>query len=869
MQGANDDRDADDATAPPSPSHHRDTTDGVAGGGAVGATSTASTAAATSAAVGLAAIASTEPNAPSISPEPAVHEPAPQRAGDGLPLATISSAPSTSPADGGDSDTGASNSPEDDSNDGASSMNDGNGDGDGASHVINSASERPPLHTHSFLKHKAPNDHSKELLIKDTLVQSAYLDLQGHESVPDDDHDLDEALKLLSEAIAPPTITSADSPSAVNDESPSKLADSAGSDRAVAELARLALLVRTSRSNERSLLARARDLAADLAGAAAAARRERDVATGLRKELDRAWAQVDAARDTAAAAVASSGQSLPQNSLATRRPVLHREVEDFTPTVPVVLRPNLRRHTPETPAAPAPAPIAPPVTDPALDANYVPVARIVELEADRARLAAELAAALHTTAYIKEDASATKQARAKLEAAMQAAADLAVRRDADAAAAVADAARARETAARLDAQLRDARARTDAIARDCAAAKDRAASAEDELAALLREREAAGKMAAADAPAAGSLEDELGAARAAQRALAREKDTLGKRLKVIEDGKEAVDAELDGLKAENARLAQELTAATRQHADAERRVAASTRERDDAQRNLVRAAGAAQRQVALAKVAEAQRRALQDEAAARRDEAARARQIIYALERERDRAAARLRDLDAAAVLSAEHLRLRDAALADARKRVADLEKRLEEHTAMYEGVRADRNSYSKNLVEAQDELGELRRRLKITGHNVEQLKEEVAKRDKDLSRQQFEHQKLEKEKDGLAASVASLQQQYGDAVAATQDHAAEEARLRCAVDEGERACARLQKDLARLIHERDLIGTHLVRRDDEIALLQEKVRIFMSTLAKGESQFAERFEDIRVLKLEVRRLRRDFSARTSAAGSS
>ena len=59
------------------------------------------------------------------------------------------------------------------------------------------------------------------------------------------------------------------------------------------------------------------------------------------------------------------------------------------------------------------------------------------------------------------------------------------------------------------------------------------------------------------------------------------------------------------------------------------------------------------------------------------------------------------------------------------------------------------------------------------------------------------------------------------------------------------------------MISERDILGIQLVRRNDELALLYEKIKIQQSTLNKGEIQYNQRLEDIRVLKLEIRKLRR------------
>lgn len=49
-----------------------------------------------------------------------------------------------------------------------------------------------------------------------------------------------------------------------------------------------------------------------------------------------------------------------------------------------------------------------------------------------------------------------------------------------------------------------------------------------------------------------------------------------------------------------------------------------------------------------------------------------------------------------------------------------------------------------------------------------------------------------------------------------------------------------------------------MVGRNSELALLYEKIKIQQSTLNKGETQYNQRLEDIRLLKLEIRKIRRE-----------
>jgi len=62
----------------------------------------------------------------------------------------------------------------------------------------------------------------------------------------------------------------------------------------------------------------------------------------------------------------------------------------------------------------------------------------------------------------------------------------------------------------------------------------------------------------------------------------------------------------------------------------------------------------------------------------------------------------------------------------------------------------------------------------------------------------------------------------------------------------------KLKKDYQNVINERDILGTQLIRRNDELALLYEKIKILQSKLARGEIQYQERLEDIRLLKFKI-----------------
>lgn len=67
-----------------------------------------------------------------------------------------------------------------------------------------------------------------------------------------------------------------------------------------------------------------------------------------------------------------------------------------------------------------------------------------------------------------------------------------------------------------------------------------------------------------------------------------------------------------------------------------------------------------------------------------------------------------------------------------------------------------------------------------------------------------------------------------------------------------------MKKEYENVVAGRDILGTHLIRRNDESALLYEKIKIQQQTLAKGEAQFREREEDLDLLRNKINDLLRE-----------
>jgi predicted RNase H-like nuclease (RuvC/YqgF family) len=64
-------------------------------------------------------------------------------------------------------------------------------------------------------------------------------------------------------------------------------------------------------------------------------------------------------------------------------------------------------------------------------------------------------------------------------------------------------------------------------------------------------------------------------------------------------------------------------------------------------------------------------------------------------------------------------------------------------------------------------------------------------------------------------------------------------------ISEAEGEKLKQKKDYEMVINERDILGTQLIKRDEELGLLYEKIKIQKSTLKKGENYYQEKIDDI------------------------
>ncbi|KFZ58598.1 Coiled-coil domain-containing protein 147, partial [Antrostomus carolinensis] len=335
-------------------------------------------------------------------------------------------------------------------------------------------------------------------------------------------------------------------------------------------------------------------------------------------------------------------------------------------------------------------------------------------------------------------------------------------------------------------------------------------------------------------------------------------DVLQNKLRVAEEQKVDAGHERNTLKNEISGLERELEAAKKQAEIDKKAIGELVREKNMLSKNLVKATSATQKQINLVKLHEQTKKNLEEEIQNYKNEAQKQRKIIYQLEKERDCFINETNELKQKVLQHLKDSEIREMQICDYEKKIEESMFKLKEQQNRCEAVRTERNLYSKKLIEAKDEIAEMKKKLKTVTHQVDQLKEEITDKEAALVKAHLEHQRTEKEKESLKAELLKMKTQALETKHFIDNQEAEKIKLLKIIAEADAERLMQKKEFDQVIHERDILGSQLVRRNDEVALLYEKIKIQQSILNKGETQYQQRIEDIRLLKMEIKKLRRE-----------
>merc|ERR1712048_1543509 len=142
--------------------------------------------------------------------------------------------------------------------------------------------------------------------------------------------------------------------------------------------------------------------------------------------------------------------------------------------------------------------------------------------------------------------------------------------------------------------------------------------------------------------------------------------------------------------------------------------------------------------------------------------------------------------------------------------------------------------------------------------------------KDKAMITEHFDHQFIQKESDKTKDNLEKHNKQQQKSQRMVEFNQQEIKKLESTIQEAEVEKQNQRKEFEAVTSERNILGTQLIRRNVELDLLYEKIKIQESTLKKGEIQYKNRNEDIKKQKDEIADLKLDlFKAQRQAENTS
>ena len=207
-----------------------------------------------------------------------------------------------------------------------------------------------------------------------------------------------------------------------------------------------------------------------------------------------------------------------------------------------------------------------------------------------------------------------------------------------------------------------------------------------------------------------------------------------------------------------------------------------------------------------------------------------------------------------------EDIRLGDNRVQELQKKCAEYDKRMKTQREVYDAVRRDKNLYFKNLIETQDDLVERQNLLQFNKKEIENLKSDLKKKDDYIVDIKGKNTKFEKSLKNKEIDNNKLTKELDTKTKMCQAQEKEMEKLKINVEETAKNYNKLEGEYKKAIIDRDNLSSQLIRRNDEVSILHEKIMILTTDMSKLEKKIQDKEDYINNQKRSIQNLQRELS---------
>eukprot|EP00397_Hematodinium_sp_SG-2012_P012112 GEMP01012273.1.p1 GENE.GEMP01012273.1~~GEMP01012273.1.p1 ORF type:complete len:841 (+),score=238.85 GEMP01012273.1:28-2550(+) len=353
---------------------------------------------------------------------------------------------------------------------------------------------------------------------------------------------------------------------------------------------------------------------------------------------------------------------------------------------------------------------------------------------------------------------------------------------------------------------------------------------------------------------------ELKRAKAEMDKLQRLIDALKKRTQATEEKRKALEGQRADLKLVIKDEAEDAKIRKKDMDSDKKKIEDLLRERDILNKNVIQADLRTRKEIDLVTRQTSLQTNLQKDVHRWKLDAVEYKKAIFALEKQREKYGIELSVANSKHFASLEDLKKRETRLTELKKETGEVQSKLNQQKNLYDTVCTERNLYSKNLIESNEEISQMKKKFKIMYHQIEQLKEEIKEKDSVLIKEHFEHHKVAKSNDSISEQIEKAKKKVKNMTNIVDTQQQEVKKIESTILEAETEKSNQQNELDGVIGERDILTTQLIRRNEELAVLYEKIKIQRSSITKGQVCYKDLLAEIGGYEASISKLRKEFN---------
>lgn len=202
----------------------------------------------------------------------------------------------------------------------------------------------------------------------------------------------------------------------------------------------------------------------------------------------------------------------------------------------------------------------------------------------------------------------------------------------------------------------------------------------------------------------------------------------------------------------------------------------------------------------------------------------------------------------------------RDIEIKEMKKDIVQWKTKCDDQEQLANRLRAEKGRALREVIDKKNEIQIVKNQNNIITLEIENLRNELLLKDETLVKSHFDRKKETTKSDQLSNEVSVLKRQMINRDDIIQKQEIEMNRMNATIKQMDEDILRHKKEYGQLVNERDILSAQLIRRNDELALLYEKLKIQMITLSKGEIQYKERIDDLRHLTIKFQDAKRELN---------